>query len=315
MSNLHTLAFEIGTEEIPAFDLHRATQQLEKLVPEALDRVRIPHGDVAVYTTPRRLIMIVSDVADETAALEEAFRGPSAKIAFDADGNPTKAAAGFARGKGVGVGRARAAATRAARSTCTPTRSIARARRGRALCRGVLAGVVRAACSWPKTQPLGQPRASTSARPVRWLVALLGRARWSPCEFAGLEAGRLTRGHRFLAPGPHEVPTAAALHGRRCAAASRGARARPAREAVHPRAAWPRAEAAHGAARAELPAKTLQEVVNLGRAPHRASWAPSTSSSWRVPEEIIGRRHARAPALLPAVRRRTARSPTTSSIT
>ena len=80
MSSLHTLAFEIGTEEIPAFDLHRATLQLEKLVPEALDAVRIPHGDVAVYTTPRRLIAIVADVADETEALEEVFRGPSAKI-------------------------------------------------------------------------------------------------------------------------------------------------------------------------------------------------------------------------------------------
>ena len=79
MSSLHTLAFEIGTEEIPAFDLHRATLQLEKLVPEALDAVRIPHGDVAVYTTPRRLIAIVADVADETEALEEVFRGPSAK--------------------------------------------------------------------------------------------------------------------------------------------------------------------------------------------------------------------------------------------
>ncbi|MFR8046361.1 MAG: glycine--tRNA ligase subunit beta, partial [Eggerthella lenta] len=100
MSSLHTLAFEIGTEEIPAFDLHRATLQLEKLVPEALDAVRIPHGDVAVYTTPRRLIAIVADVADETEALEEVFRGPSVKIAFDADGNPTKAATGFARGKG-----------------------------------------------------------------------------------------------------------------------------------------------------------------------------------------------------------------------
>ena len=106
MSSLHTLAFEIGTEEIPAFDLHRATLQLEKLVPEALDAVRIPHGDAAVYTTPRRLIAIVEDVADETEALEEVFRGPSAKIAFDPQGNPTKAATGLRARQGRGRGRA-----------------------------------------------------------------------------------------------------------------------------------------------------------------------------------------------------------------
>ena len=103
MASLHTLAFEIGTEEIPAFDLHKATGQLEKLVPEALDAVRIPHGTVSVHTTPRRLIVLAEDVADETEALQEVFRGPSAKIAFDAEGNPTKAAIGFARGKGLDV--------------------------------------------------------------------------------------------------------------------------------------------------------------------------------------------------------------------
>ena len=73
MASLHTLAFEIGTEEIPAFDLHKATGQLEKLVPEALDAVRIPHGTVSVHTTPRRLIVLAEDVADETEALQEVF--------------------------------------------------------------------------------------------------------------------------------------------------------------------------------------------------------------------------------------------------
>ena len=62
MSDTATLAFEIGTEEIPAFDLKRATEQLAELVPAALDAVRIPHGEVAIYTSPRRLIAIVADV-------------------------------------------------------------------------------------------------------------------------------------------------------------------------------------------------------------------------------------------------------------
>ena len=103
MSDTATLAFEIGTEEIPAFDLKRATEQLAELVLAALDAVRIPHGEVAIYTSPRRLIAIVTDVAARTEALEEVFRGPAAKIAFDEAGNPTKAAIGFARGKGLDV--------------------------------------------------------------------------------------------------------------------------------------------------------------------------------------------------------------------
>ena len=96
MTSTATLAFEIGTEEIPAFDLKRATEQLTELVPASLDAVRIPHGDVAIYTSPRRLIAIVDAVADQTEALEEVFRGPAAKIAFDKAGAPTKAAIGFA---------------------------------------------------------------------------------------------------------------------------------------------------------------------------------------------------------------------------
>ena len=208
MSSLHTLAFEIGTEEIPAFDLHRATLQLEKLVPEALDAVRIPHGDVAVYTTPRRLIAIVADVADETEALEEVFRGPSVKIAFDADGNPTKAATGFARGKGVGVDALERREENGVEYVFA-TKSIA-ARDVAELLPGVLEGVI-TGTSWPKSCRWGTTSEYFS-RPVRWLVALLDE-RVIPVRFAGLTAGNLTRGHRFLAPGPHEVATAADLLG------------------------------------------------------------------------------------------------------
>lgn len=96
-----TLAFEIGTEELPAFDLHEATEKLGGLATGAFDAAKVPHGEVAVYTTPRRLIVIVEDVPEATEASVEVFRGPAAKIAFDENGEPTKAAIGFAHGKGV----------------------------------------------------------------------------------------------------------------------------------------------------------------------------------------------------------------------
>ncbi len=98
-----TLAFEIGTEELPAFDLHAATEQLPRLVSGALASARVPFDEVNAYSTPRRLIAVVEGVPERTEATVEQFRGPAAKIAFDAEGDPTKAAAGFARGKGVDV--------------------------------------------------------------------------------------------------------------------------------------------------------------------------------------------------------------------
>lgn len=277
MSSLHTLAFEIGTEEIPAFDLHRATLQLEKLVPEALDAVRIPHGDVAVYTTPRRLIAIVADVADETEALEEVFRGPSAKIAFDADGTPTKAATGFARGKGVDVDALERREENGVEYVFA-TKSIA-ARDVAELLPGVLEGVI-TGISWPKSCRWGTTSEYFS-RPVRWLVALLDE-RVIPVRFAGLTAGNLTRGHRFLAPGPHEVATAADLLG--VVEAAHVVSSEQAREAVI-REGVAQAEQRTGA-RAELPEKTLLEVVNLCEQP-TVLVGTFDEEFLRVPEEII----------------------------
>ena len=277
MSSLHTLAFEIGTEEIPAFDLHRATLQLEKLVPEALDAVRIPHGDAAVYTTPRRLIAIVEDVADETEALEEVFRGPSAKIAFDPQGNPTKAATGFARGKGVDVDALERREENGVEYVFA-TKSIA-ARDVAELLPGVLEGVI-AGISWPKSCRWGTTSEYFS-RPVRWLVALLDE-RVIPVRFAGLTAGNLTRGHRFLSPGPHEVATAADLVG--VVEAAHVVCSEQAREAVI-REGVAQAEQRTGA-RAELPEKTLLEVVNLCEQP-TVLVGTFDEEFLRVPEEII----------------------------
>ena len=249
-----TLAFEIGTEELPAFDLHEATAKLGGIAAAALDGAGIPHGEIEVYSTPRRLIVVVADVPERTEATKECFRGPSAKIAFDADGNPTKAALGFARGKGVD---ASALERRDENGTeyvyavvSTPSRDVAE------LLPELLADVVRA-IPWPKTQRWGS-RGEQFSRPVRWLLALLGDE-VVPVEFAGLVAGDTTRGHRFLAPGPHKVASADELID-----VLRGAYVVPSeaeREALI-RAQVAKAEKESGLT-AELHAKTMREVVNL----------------------------------------------------
>ena len=249
-----TLAFEIGTEELPAFDLHEATAKLGGIAAAALDGAGIPHGEIEVYSTPRRLIVVAADVPERTEATEECFRGPSAKIAFDADGNPTKAALGFARGKGVD---ASALERRDENGTeyvyavvSTPSRDVAE------LLPELLADVVRA-IPWPKTQRWGS-RGEQFSRPVRWLLALLGDE-VVPVEFAGLVAGDTTRGHRFLAPGPHKVASADELID-----VLRGAYVVPSeaeREELI-RAQVAKAEKESGLT-AELHAKTMREVVNL----------------------------------------------------
>ena len=253
-----TLAFEIGTEELPAFDLHAATKKLAGIAADALDGAGIAHGDVEVYSTPRRLIVIAHEVPEATEAVEEEFRGPSAKIAFDADGNPTKAAAGFARGKGVDVsalerrdvdGTEYVFATRR-----IPSREVAE------LLPGILGGII-TSIPWPKTQRWGS-RHEQFSRPVRWLLALFG-AEVVPVEFAGLVAGNATRGHRFLAPGPHEVSDADALIDVLRGAfvvpceAEREASIREQVRAVEERTGLT----------ADLPAKTMEEVVNLAEYP------------------------------------------------
>ncbi len=253
-----TLAFEIGTEELPAFDLHAATGRLAGIMASALDGAGVPPGEVEAYSTPRRLIMLAHDVPECTEATEEAFRGPSCKIAFDAEGNPTKAASGFARGKGVDVDalerRDEGDAEYVYAVVRTPARDVA------GLLPQVLADAVRAV-PWPKTQRWGS-RAEQFSRPVRWLCALFGND-VVPVEFAGLKAGDVTCGHRFLAPGPHKVSGADALLD-----VLRGAFVVPseAEREASIRAQVAEVEKETGL-RAELHAKTLQEVVNLAEYP------------------------------------------------
>ena len=253
-----TLAFEIGTEELPAFDLHAATLKLGGLMEEALSGARISFEEVSVFTTPRRLITIVSGLPESTEESVEEFRGPSVKIAFDDEGNPTKAALGFARGKGVDASALERRDENGTEYVWAVKRTPAQATAD--LLPTILTGLI-TAIPWPKTQRWGS-RHEQFSRPVRWLLALLDDE-VVPVEFAGLTSGRTTRGHRFLAPGPHEVANAADLIG-----ILRGAKVVPSEEE---REASIRVQVAEIEKKtglvAELPAKTMEEVVNLTEFP------------------------------------------------
>ena len=277
MTNAETLAFEIGVEEIPAFDLKNATAQLEKMVPEALDALGIPHGQVRIYSTPRRLIALVEQVATETEALEETFRGPSAKIAFDEQGNPTKAAIGFARGKGLTVddlerrdenGTEYVFVTRR-----TPARSVAE------LLPNTLTGLIEK-LAWPRSCRWACNR-ELFVRPVRWIVALLGTT-VVPVEFAGVKADKYTWGHRVLAPGKHFVESADDLLD--VVKAAFVVESQEEHEQVI-RQGVAQVEEQTGYT-AELPAKTLTEVINLSEYP-TVMVGTFDELFLKVPEEII----------------------------
>ena len=272
-----TLAFEIGTEELPAFDLHNATIQLEKLAHEAFDAAGISYESIAVHSTPRRLILIATQVPEQTEAVEEVFKGPSAKIAFDADGNPTKAALGFARGKGVDAAdlerREDNGVEYVYATKSTPAKRIAD------LLPDLLLGLI-TGLSWPRPQRWGV-LSDQFRRPVRWLLALLG-SEVVDVHFAGLTAGNTTRGHRFLAPGPFEVATADDLLPvleKAYVVTSEAQREAIIRQQIKD------IEAKTGLV-AELPAKVMAEVVNLVEYP-TAMVGTFDELFLAVPKEII----------------------------
>ena len=277
MADKHTLAFEIGVEEIPAFDLDSANKQLEKMVPAAFADARIPYDSIEIHSSPRRLIVMAYGVADATEALVEEYKGPAAKIAFDADGNPTKAAIGFARGKGLSpesLERREVNGTEYVFATKNiPATPVAD------LLPDVLAGFI-TAIKWPRSCRWAAYR-EYFVRPVRWIVAMLDDD-VLPVSFAGAESSNFTMGHRVLAPGKHAVDTAANLLDVIRAAyviPTQAERERIIREGVA-------AIEAETGFTADLPAKTLLEVVNLSEYPQPLV-STFDEEFLQVPEEII----------------------------
>jgi glycyl-tRNA synthetase len=186
---------EIGSEELPAGDLPAVVDQLKQAVPAMLNNLRLGYEQLYVTGSPRRQSVIVSGLAPRQPDLTEELRGPAVNIAFDAEGNPTKAAQGFARGRGVAVeslirqdvgGTEYVFAIRE-----TPGRPTAEvlAEALPNLIKGITFG---RGMRWLASAQVGPEIAGTSySRPIRWLVALLGD-QVVPFEYAGLNSGRLS---------------------------------------------------------------------------------------------------------------------------
>ena len=183
------LLFEIGAEEIPAGFMPNILGQLKQLAETKLNDAHLPFESIETYGTPRRLALIVKGLADASAEISERHKGPSASIAYDADGNATKAAIGFARGKGLDVADLVVEDGYIYAETKTagvPAKDIVSE-----MLPQLITGL-----NFPKSMHWGDLDAKF-VRPVRWLVALLDEE-VIPVEFATVKSGNVTRGHRFL---------------------------------------------------------------------------------------------------------------------
>ncbi|WP_285498864.1 glycine--tRNA ligase [Actinokineospora sp. NBRC 105648] len=189
-----TLLFEIGTEELPPHEVTRTAAAVRTALAAKLDGTRLGHGEVRTHATPRRIVAIVDSVEPVEPDAERTVRGPRASAAFDADGNPTKAAAGFARGQGVD-----ASALQRIDVDGVEYVGITRTDLGRGaleVLSGLLGELV-AELRADKNMRWSDPKLSFT-RPVRWLVALLGDTQ-VPVVASALAAGRETRVHRTAA--------------------------------------------------------------------------------------------------------------------
>lgn len=192
---MRDLLLEIGLEEMPAQYVLRSEKQLAERVDAFLKEARVDFGSIEVYSTPRRLAVIVRDVAETQQDLTETLRGPAKKIAQDAEGNWSKAAQGFARGRGLTVEDLYFAEEKGVEYVFAERHE--KGQETLSLLNG-LEDVVRS-LTFPKNMKWGTSNLRYM-RPIRWLIALYGQ---DIIDFTieGVKTNNVTRGHRFLSKG------------------------------------------------------------------------------------------------------------------
>jgi glycyl-tRNA synthetase beta chain len=187
------LLLEIGLEEVPARFVRGAMNQLKDKMVKWLSDSRIEHGDVHVYATPRRIAVLIHDVAEKQSDMNEEAKGPSRKIAQDDQGNWSKAALGFARSQGVEPEQLYFQELAGVEYVYANKSSIG-AETAAVLPDGLLSLIT--SMSFPKNMRWGSYELRF-VRPIRWLVALFGQD-VIPFEITGVKTGKVSRGHRFL---------------------------------------------------------------------------------------------------------------------
>lgn len=254
------LIFEIGVEELPAAEVTRARDWLESTISDRLASTKLSHGRVHAYATPRRLVVLVEDVAAREEDSVETLRGPRVSAAFDAAGAPTRAATGFASKHGIYPAQLQRVEHEGSEHVAV-VRNV-EGRPAPEVLSSLLAQVVVDLRS--ERNMRWKDPALSYARPVRWLLAMLGSAP-IPVTASELTSGTTTRVQR-MAPEPVvEVSTAEGylefLREHDIVADEQ------ARRSIILDAAQAHAEKVSGRVDLEVDASVVAEIVNLVESP------------------------------------------------
>jgi glycyl-tRNA synthetase beta chain len=198
------LLLEIGTEEIPAAFLPKALVDMEEIIRRELEANRISSGQIRTMGTPRRLVLAVAAVAERQEDLIVEKLGPALSVAFDADGRPSKAALGFARGQGIDVTALSTAVNPKGEYVCARRQITGEVTEG--LLPAILTKVIteipfRKSMRWSDLE-------FRFARPIHWILALFG-GQIVPFRIADIESGGTSYGHRFMSPAAFSVSSLA----------------------------------------------------------------------------------------------------------
>lgn len=190
------LLLEIGTEEMPAGDMDRIRNNFSQLAQERFTEKRLKYEDISVYSTPRRLTLFIDDLAEKQDDKRESVRGPAAEIAFDTDGNPTKAGKGFACGQGMEVEELEI------RDNYLYADKLERGKKTAELLPKLISEML-TDIKFPKSMRWGDIDFEF-IRPIKWLVSLFGEKTIN-FEIAEVKSGSFSYGHRFLSEGAVEI--------------------------------------------------------------------------------------------------------------
>ncbi len=197
------LLIELGTEELPPKALASLSAALTDEFVRQLDEAGLAHGEVERFAAPRRLALLVRDLDEKQADRDIERQGPAVQAAFDSDGNPTKAAQGFAASLGLTVDQL------GRQDTGKGERLVAQiTEKGNSAAELIPAFFTQTIQKLPipKRMRWGK-RKVQFVRPAHWLVALFGDE-VIPFELLDLQSGRTSYGHRFHAPGAIELANA-----------------------------------------------------------------------------------------------------------
>jgi glycyl-tRNA synthetase beta chain len=194
------LLYEIGTEEIPAKYMPATLEQVRNISGTLFKENRIAFDEIKTYGTPRRIVLFVKGIAEQQEDLEELVKGPSKKAAYDENGNPSKALAGFLKGQKAELNDVFIQELSGVEYIYY--RKHQKGKPAKEVLKSILPNIL-TSISFPKSMKWGN-KSFRFARPVRWLVPILGD---ELIEFDkdGILCSRNTKGHRVLSKGSIEI--------------------------------------------------------------------------------------------------------------